>query len=161
LPSKRSIVCVSSVRHSSVASHNHKAKRRIPSPTRIHATRPCAEASTAGDSPRICSDKAAVSPRSSWSSGQCEVEQLHPRPPAAVTTPAPLPDRRVFPPPIPPQITPLPWTLPRISAANIGPNRFHQNRTVSWLMSIPRSATDPRRCEATAGIARTSSQQDG
>ena len=30
--------------------------------------------------------------------------------------------------------------LLRISAANIGPNRFHQNRTVSWLMSIPRSA---------------------
>src|SRR6201986_3450338 len=28
----------------------------------------------------------------------------------------------------------------RISAANIGPNQFHQNRTVSWLMSIPRSA---------------------
>src|SRR5208337_2410952 len=28
----------------------------------------------------------------------------------------------------------------RISAAKIGPNRFHQNRTVSWLMSIPRSA---------------------
>ena len=28
----------------------------------------------------------------------------------------------------------------RISAANIGPNRLHQNRTVSWLMSIPRSA---------------------
>src|ERR1700749_5136754 len=28
----------------------------------------------------------------------------------------------------------------RISEANIGPNRFHQNRTVSWLMSIPRSA---------------------
>src|SRR5271157_3306279 len=28
----------------------------------------------------------------------------------------------------------------RISAANIGSNRFHQNRTVSWLMSIPRSA---------------------
>ena len=28
----------------------------------------------------------------------------------------------------------------RISAADIGPNRFHQNRTVSWLMSIPRSA---------------------
>src|SRR5271165_6211857 len=28
----------------------------------------------------------------------------------------------------------------RISAANIAPNRFHQNRTVSWLMSIPRSA---------------------
>src|SRR5271166_3789995 len=29
----------------------------------------------------------------------------------------------------------------RISAANIGPNRFHQNRIVSWLMSIPRSAS--------------------
>jgi hypothetical protein len=28
----------------------------------------------------------------------------------------------------------------RISAANIGPNRFHQNRMVSWLTSIPRSA---------------------
>ena len=28
--------------------------------------------------------------------------------------------------------------LLRISAANIGPNQFHQNRTVSWLMSIPR-----------------------
>src|SRR5271167_397788 len=27
-----------------------------------------------------------------------------------------------------------------ISAANIGPNRFHQNRTVSWLRWIPRSA---------------------
>ena len=27
----------------------------------------------------------------------------------------------------------------RISVANIGPNRFHQNRTVSWLISIPRS----------------------
>jgi hypothetical protein len=25
----------------------------------------------------------------------------------------------------------------RISAANIGPNRFHQNRTVSWQISIP------------------------
>src|SRR5271166_4887038 len=29
----------------------------------------------------------------------------------------------------------------RTSAANIGPKRFHQNRTVSWLMSIPRSAS--------------------
>ena len=29
--------------------------------------------------------------------------------------------------------------LRRISAANIGPNLFHQNRTVSWLTSIPRS----------------------
>ena len=27
----------------------------------------------------------------------------------------------------------------RISAANIGPNLFHQNRTVSWLISTPRS----------------------
>ena len=41
------------------------------------------------------------------------------------------------------------WMKPRTSAArllqisapNIGPNRFHQNRTVSWLMSIPRSAS--------------------
>jgi hypothetical protein len=28
--------------------------------------------------------------------------------------------------------------LRRISAANIGPRRCHQNRTVSWLMSLPR-----------------------
>jgi len=27
----------------------------------------------------------------------------------------------------------------RICAANIGPNRFHQKRTVSWLTSMPRS----------------------
>ena len=27
----------------------------------------------------------------------------------------------------------------RISAANIGPNLFRQNRTVSWLISMPRS----------------------
>ena len=26
-----------------------------------------------------------------------------------------------------------------ISLANIGPKRFHQNRTVSWQMSMPRS----------------------
>ena len=31
--------------------------------------------------------------------------------------------------------------LRRISAANIGPKRFHQNRTVSWQMSMPRSAS--------------------
>ena len=37
---------------------------------------------------------------------------LWPRPPAAVTTPTPLPDRRAFPPPFPPKITPRPWTLP-------------------------------------------------
>jgi hypothetical protein len=29
--------------------------------------------------------------------------------------------------------------LRRISAAKIGPKRFHQYRTVSWLTSIPRS----------------------
>jgi hypothetical protein len=29
--------------------------------------------------------------------------------------------------------------LRRISTANIGPNLFHQNRTVSWLMSMPHS----------------------
>jgi len=28
-----------------------------------------------------------------------------------------------------------------ISAANIGPNLFHQKRTVSWLISIPRSCS--------------------
>jgi hypothetical protein len=39
LPSKRSIVCVSSVRRSSFASHDHEAKGRMPSPARLHATR--------------------------------------------------------------------------------------------------------------------------
>ena len=29
----------------------------------------------------------------------------------------------------------------RTSAANSGPNRFHQCRTVSWQMSTPRSAS--------------------
>ena len=29
----------------------------------------------------------------------------------------------------------------RISAANIGPNRFHQCLTVSWQMSMPRSCS--------------------
>jgi hypothetical protein len=29
--------------------------------------------------------------------------------------------------------------LRRISPANIGPNLFHQSRTVSWRMSMPRS----------------------
>jgi hypothetical protein len=28
-----------------------------------------------------------------------------------------------------------------ISAANIGPNRFHQWRTVSWQISMPRSCS--------------------
>ena len=31
--------------------------------------------------------------------------------------------------------------LRRISAANIGPNLFHQKRTVSWLISMPRSCS--------------------
>ena len=31
--------------------------------------------------------------------------------------------------------------LPRISGANIGPNRFHHSRTVSWQMSMSRSAS--------------------
>ena len=31
--------------------------------------------------------------------------------------------------------------LPRISAANSGPKRFHQKRTVSWQISMPRSAS--------------------
>jgi hypothetical protein len=29
----------------------------------------------------------------------------------------------------------------RISAANSGPNLFHHSRTVSWQMSMPRSAS--------------------
>lgn len=34
------------------------------------------------------------------------------------------------------------WTrFLRISAANIGPNRFHQSRSVSWQMSMARSAS--------------------
>ena len=44
-----------------------------------------------------------------------------------------------------PLVTDRCWTVPRsrstrhlrISAANIRPNRFHQRRTVSWLMSTP------------------------
>ena len=36
----------------------------------------------------------------------------------------------------------MPWTRRlRISAANIGPTRFHQNRTVSWQKSMPRSCS--------------------
>jgi hypothetical protein len=30
--------------------------------------------------------------------------------------------------------------------ANIGPNRFHQNRTLSWQMSIPRSNSRSSAC---------------
>src|SRR3984893_108733 len=30
----------------------------------------------------------------------------------------------------------------RISAANIGPNRFHRNRTISWLMSLGQEIFD-------------------
>ena len=70
------------------------------------------------------------------SSGQCEVEQLHPRPPAAVTTPAPLPDRHVFPPPIPPEITPRPWTLPRrLIERNDAANKVH-NTLQELLLSV-------------------------
>jgi hypothetical protein len=36
-----------------------------------------------------------------------------------------------------PRIRDTRW--PRISPANIGPNLFHQCRTVSWQISIPRS----------------------
>ena len=43
--------------------------------------------------------------------------------------------------------------LLRISAANIGPNRFHQNRTVPrWLMSIPRSARRSSTLRSDSGI---------
>ena len=44
--------------------------------------------------------------------------------------------------------------LLRISAANIGPNRFHQNRTVSWLMSIPRSAKRSSTLRSDSGYLR-------
>ena len=43
--------------------------------------------------------------------------------------------------------------LLRISAANVGPNRLRQKRAVSWLMLIPSSASDPRRCVATTDIS--------
>ena len=69
-------------------------------------------------------------------SGQREVEQLHPRPPAAVTTPTPPPDRRVFPPPIPPEITPRPWTLPRrLIERNDAANKVH-NTLQELLLSV-------------------------
>ena len=47
-----------------------------------------------------------------------------------IQVPAPLRDTRAC-------LRRVAYESPR---ANIGPNRFHQNRTVSWLMSIPRSA---------------------
>ena len=39
----------------------------------------------------------------------------------------------------------------RISAANNGPNRFHQNRTVSWLISMPRSCSRSSTCRNDSG----------
>ena len=103
------------------------AGRSRPQHVESHRRRPSAEAHSV-----------AVSPRSSWSSGQCVVQQLHPRPPAAVTTPTPLPDRRVFPPPFPPKITPRPWTLPAKSACRplIAIRTFHD---------LIRTSTLPRR----------------
>jgi hypothetical protein len=41
------------------------------------------------------------------------------------TTPTPLPDRHVFPPPIAPEITPRPWTLPSALGA-------HARRPAAW-----------------------------
>ena len=53
-----------------------------------------------------------------------------------IQMPAPTEDRRAY--------VLFRTRLLRISAANIGPNRFHQNRMVSWLISMPRSAArDP------------------
>src|SRR5271155_551449 len=50
--------------------------------------------------------------------------------------------------------------LSRISAANIGPNRFHQNRTVSWLMSIPRSASKSSTLRSDSGYVHHHDQAD-
>ena len=38
-----------------------------------------------------------------------------------------------------------------ISAANMGPNRFHHNRTVSWQISIPRSKSRSSTCRSESG----------
>ena len=38
-----------------------------------------------------------------------------------------------------------------ISAANIGPNRFHQKRTVSWQISMPRSNSRSSTCRSDSG----------
>ncbi len=40
-------------------------------------------------------------------------------------------------------------------AAKIVPNRFHQNRTVSWVMSTLRLRVSPRRFAMTAGSGHT------
>jgi hypothetical protein len=39
----------------------------------------------------------------------------------------------------------------RSSAANIGPNRFHQKRTISWQMSMPRSWRKSSTCCSESG----------
>ncbi len=41
----------------------------------------------------------------------------------------------------------------RISAANIGPNRFHHSRTASLLMPISRAREEFQHSSATAGIS--------
>jgi hypothetical protein len=41
--------------------------------------------------------------------------------------------------------------VPSISAANLGPNRFHQARTVSWLISTPRSWSKSSTCRSESG----------
>ena len=38
-----------------------------------------------------------------------------------------------------------------MSAANSGPNRFHQYRTVSWQMSMPRSDSRSSTCRSDSG----------
>jgi hypothetical protein len=39
----------------------------------------------------------------------------------------------------------------RIAVANNGPNRFHQKRTVSWLISIPRSCSRSSKFRSESG----------
>ena len=90
-------------------------------------------------------------------SGQCEVQQLHPRPPAAVTTPTPLPDRHVFPPPIAPEITPRPWTLPSRGLGNRRVADARKTRKARRVLAIALVLEGWSR-EAAAGACATDRQ---
>ena len=53
--------------------------------------------------------------------------------------------------PAPARIRPVLNASFLISAANIGPNRFHHNRAVSWQMSMPRSNNSSATCRSDSG----------